>query len=309
MMNHGPGIMLTFSNIADLMRRIGLPGPLHPLIALVNYDTTTPDLSDAGKWFLLDFYKISFKSTFNGSVKYGPGTYDFKEGGLAFLEPNQLVEMTANPADYQGYVLYFHPDLLLNYPLAHHINKYGFFSYAVTEALFLSEIEKAIITSLFQAITFELNNNMDQFSQDVFVSQLSLLLDHSNRFYNRQFLTRKPINNELITGMYNYLAAWTNEGNGLLKGTPSAQDIASNLNVTQRYLSDMLKSMTGKTTQQHIHLQLIEKAKELLTNSTLTTAEIAYRLGFEHPQSFNKLFKQKTNTSPALFRQSKQYNS
>ena len=150
---------------------------------------------------------------------------------------------------------------------------------------------------------------MDQFSQDVFVSQLSLLLDHSNRFYNRQFLTRKPINNELITGMYNYLAAWTNEGNGLLKGTPSAQDIASNLNVTQRYLSDMLKSITGKTTQQHIHLQLIEKAKELLTTSTLTTAEIAYRLGFEHPQSFNKLFKQKTNTSPALFRQSKQYNS
>jgi AraC-like DNA-binding protein len=303
-MNNGTGITLTFSNIADLMRRIGLPGPLHPLIALVNYDIITPDLSNAGNRFLLDFYKISFKNSFNGSVKYGPGTYDFKEGGLAFVAPNQLVEMTANSADYQGYALYFHPDLLYSYPLAQNMNKYGFFSYAVAEALFLSEKEKAIITSLFEAIAFELTNNIDQFSQDVFVSQLGLLLDHSNRFYNRQFLTRKPLNHDLITRMYNYLTTWNNDGNGLLNGTPSAQEIATHLKVSQRYLSDMLKSLTGKTTQQHIHLQLIEKAKELLATSTLTTAEIAYRLGFEHPQSFNKLFKQKTKTSPALFRQS-----
>jgi AraC-like DNA-binding protein len=303
-MDSGTGVTLTFSNIADLMRTTGLPGPQHPLIALVDYNITKPDLNNAGNWFLLNFYKISFKHTFNGSVKYGPGTYDFKEGGLAFVAPNQLVEMTANIADYQGYALYFHPDLLYSYPLAQNLNKYGFFSYAVAEALFLSEKEKAVITSLFQAIAFELNNNIDQFSQDVFVSQLGLLLDHSNRFYNRQFITRKPINHDLITGMHNYLAAWNNEGNGLLKGTPSPQEIAEHLNVSQRYLSDMLKSLTGKTTQQHIHLQLIEKAKELLATSTLTTAEIAYRLGFEHPQSFNKLFKQKTKTSPALFRQS-----
>ena len=303
-MDNGNGITLNFSNITDLMRTTGLPGPQHPLIALVNYDLTTPDLGNAGNWFLLDFYKISFKHTFNGSVKYGPSTYDFKEGGLAFVAPNQLVEMTANIADYQGYALYFHPDLLYSYPLAQNMNKYGFFSYAVTEALFLSEKEKAIITSLFQAITFELGNNMDQFSQDVFVSQLGLLLDHSNRFYNRQFLTRKPINHDLITRMYNYLVERNNDGNGLVNGTPSPQEVAGHLNVSQRYLSDMLRSLTGKTTQQHIHLQLIEKAKELLITSTLTTAEIAYRLGFEHPQSFNKLFKQKTKTSPVLFRQS-----
>jgi AraC-like DNA-binding protein len=303
-MNNGTGITLNFSNITDLMQSISLPGPLHPLIALVNYDLIMPDLSHAGNRFLLDFYKISFKNSFNGSVKYGPGTYDFKEGGLAFVAPHQLVEMTADSADYQGYALYFHPDLLYAYPLAQNMNKYGFFSYAVAEALFLSEKEKAIITSLFQAIAFELNNNIDQFSQDVLVSQLGLLLDHSNRFYNRQFLTRKPINHDLTTQMYNYIAAWNHSGNGLLTGIPSAQEIATHLNVSQRYLSDMLKSLTGKTTQQHIHLQLIEKAKELLATSSLTIAEIAYRLGFEHPQSFNKLFKQKTKTSPTLFRQS-----
>jgi AraC-like DNA-binding protein len=302
-MNNVTGVTLTFTSIADLMRTIGLPGPLHPLIALVNYDLVKPDLSHAGNRFLLDFYKISFKNSFNGSVKYGPGTYDFKEGGLAFVAPHQLVEMTANPDDYQGYALYFHPDLLYAYPLAQNMNKYGFFSYAVAESLFLSEKEKAIITSLFQAIAFELNNNIDQYSQDVFVSQLGLLLDHSNRFYNRQFLTRKPLIHDLTTRMYNYIATWNNDGNGL-NGTPSAQDIATHLNVSQRYLSDLLKSLTGKTTQQHIHLQLIEKAKELLATSSLTTAEIAYRLGFEHPQSFNKLFKQKTKTSPLLFRQS-----
>jgi AraC-like DNA-binding protein len=303
-MNDGTGITLSFSTIADLMREIALPAPLHPLITLVDYDIVKPDLRNAGSRFLLDFYKITFKKTFNGSLKYGPGTYDFKEGGLAFVAPNQLVEMTADIADYQGYALYFHPDLLRSYPLAQNMNNYGFFSYAVAEALFLSEKEKAIITSLFQAIGFELDNNIDQFSQDVFVSQLALLLDHSNRFYNRQFITRKPIHNDLITRMNNYLSAWFNDGNSLLNGTPSVQKIALHLNVSQRYLSDMLKSLTGKTTQQHIHLQQIEHAKELLASSTLTTAEIAYRLGFEHPQSFNKLFKQKTKTSPVIFRQS-----
>jgi AraC-like DNA-binding protein len=303
-MNNGTGITLNFSTIGDLMQRIGLPAPMHPLIALVNYDIITPDLGNAGNRFLLDFYKISFKNSFAGSIKYGPGTYDFKEGGLAFVAPNQLVEMTADSADYQGYALYFHPDLLYSYPLSQNMNKYGFFSYAVAEALFLSEKEKVIITSLFEAIAFELNNNIDQFSQDVFVSQLGLLLDHSNRFYNRQFLTRKSINHDLTIQMYRYIAAWNTNGNGLVNGTPSAQEIATHLNVSQRYLSDMLKSLTGKTTQQHIHLQLIEKAKELLASSSLTTAEIAYRLGFEHPQSFNKLFKQKTKTSPTIFRQS-----
>nr|WP_249665239.1 AraC family transcriptional regulator [Mucilaginibacter sp. Bleaf8] len=285
------------------MHRLRLPPPLHPLITLIDYSHVKIDLSDAGSWFLLDFYKITFKNNFRGSVKYGPGSYDFKEGGMAFLAPNQLVEMTADVNDYQGYALYFHPDLLINHTLAQGIHRYGFFSYGVAEALFLSDKEKQTVKALLQAIGVELENNIDQFSEDVLVSQLELLLNHSNRFYNRQFLTRKTLYHHLIGRMNTWLNEHFDYANTLISGLPSPQDIATHLNVSQRYLSDMLKALTGKTTQQHIHVALIEKAKTLLSHTTLTTAEIAYQLGFEHPQSFNKLFKSKTRQSPLEFRQ------
>jgi AraC-like DNA-binding protein len=302
-MKRGNSKTLTFDTISELMRGLGLDPPMHPLIALVNYDTQNVDLISAGSWFLLNFYKISFKENFNGSVRYGPGNYDFTEGGLAFLAPNQLVEMSADPDDYTGYALYFHMDLFRQYPLARQIQLYGFFSYTVSEALFLSEKEKNVISSLFGSIEAELANNIDPFSQDVLVSQIELLLNHSNRFYNRQFITRKASNHDLIDRMNTYLSESFDSGSILNKGLPSPSDIADQLQVSQRYLSDMLRSLTGKTTQQHIHLWLIEKAKVLLSQDLLTTAEIAYQLGFEHPQSFNKLFKQKTNLSPASFRQ------
>jgi AraC-like DNA-binding protein len=293
---------LTFNSIADLMQRLGLHPPLHPLITLVNYDKENIDLADAGSWFVLDFYKISFKKSFSGSVRYGPGAYDFNDGGLAFLAPKQTVLMSGDHQDHQGYALFFHPDLLRHRQLAQTIHHYGFFSYEVAEALFLSEKEKGIIAALFGAIAAELENNIDPYSQDVLVSQVELLLHQSNRFYNRQFLTRMAAHSELIGRMNAYLHERLNRDDGLLTGLPSPQDIAAHLNVSQRYLSDMLKSITGKTTQQHIHLLLVEKASALLSQTTLNTAEIAYHLGFEHPQSFNKLFKQKTKLSPAEFR-------
>lgn len=286
------------------MQRLNLPGPLHPHIALVHYDEVQPDLADAGSQYLLHFYKIAFKSRFSGKAKYGPGSYDFREGGLAFVAKNQLVELSGDREEHEGYALFFHPDLLNRYPLARNIHQYGFFSYAVTEALFLSEKEKKIITSVFEAIDTELKNNIDRFSQDVLVSQIELLLNHCNRFYNRQFLTRNVIHHDLIDQMNAYLTDWFAEEQALISGLPTTQEIADHLKVSQRYLSDMLKSLTGQTTRQHIHLRLLEKAKEMLSSNTLTTAEVAYQLGFEHPQSFNKFFKQKTGLSPATFRQS-----
>jgi AraC-like DNA-binding protein len=294
---------LRFNSITDLMHRLRLDSPAHPMITLVNYDEVNIDLRDSGSWFMLDFYKITFKKDFNGSVKYGPGTYDFKEGGMAFLAPGQAVQMTADLGDYQGYALYFHPRLLDGHPLAQGIHSYGFFDYAVAEALFLSEKEKQIMETLFKAIEIELDNHIDQFSENVLVSQLELLLNHSNRFYNRQFLTRKNMHHDLISRMNAWLNERFNGADTVITGLPSPQDIATHLNVSQRYLSDMLKTLTGKTTQQHIHLALIEKAKALLNQTSLTTAEIAYSLGFEHPQSFNKLFKQRTSVSPVQFRQ------
>ncbi len=293
---------LKIHTITDLMHRLKLPAPQHPLITLVNYDQIKIDLSDAGSWMVLDFYKITFKRRFNGSVRYGPGTYDFKEGGMAFLAPGQLVQKTGNPQDYQGYALYFHPYLLQHHPLAQKIHRYGFFAYDVAEALYLSDKEKQTMATLFESINAELANHIDQFSEDVLVSQLDLLLNHSNRFYNRQFLTRKTLHHDLIDRLNVYLTSRSDKHEGLTSGLPSPPELAEHLGLSQRYLSDMLKSLTGKTTQQYIHLHLIEQAKTLLNATNLTTAEIAYQLGFEHPQSFNRFFRQKTRQSPAGFK-------
>jgi len=293
-----------YKNISQLMRGMGKPAPLHPLVALVNYDIDKISLEHAGQSFLIDFYKISFKKNFRGQVKYGQGYYDFEEGGLAFLAPNQLVTMSGDETSYEGYTLYFHTDLIRNYQLGRNMQQYGFFSYAVNEALFLSDKEKKVVTALFEGIAAELDNNIDAFSQDVLVSQIELLLNHSNRFYNRQFLTRKAIHQDLISQMDNYLSERFDHHYASLSGLPTVQEVSDHLKVSSRYLTDMLKSLTGQSTQQHIHSHLIEKAKAMLSASQLSIAEVAYQLGFEHPQSFNRLFKRFTNMSPNSFRQS-----
>ncbi|QNK64872.1 helix-turn-helix transcriptional regulator [Pedobacter sp. PAMC26386] len=194
-----------------------------------------------------------------------------------------------------------HADLICNYQLGKKIQQYGFFSYAVNEALFLSEKEKSVVTTLFESIAMEPEHNIDKFSQDVLVSQIELLLNYSNRFYNRQFITRKVLYVDLIVQLDAYLAMHLENE---LKGLPTVQQVSDHLRVSQRYLTDMLKSLTGHGTQQYIHYRLIEKAKSLLVITDLSVAEIGYQLGFEHPQSFNKLFKMKTKTTPSEFRDS-----
>ncbi|MDJ1492164.1 AraC family transcriptional regulator [Cytophagaceae bacterium DM2B3-1] len=291
-----------FENISDLMRRLEQPKPLHPLVALVRYGSIKVNVADVGQRFALNFYKISFKIDFKGQVRYGQGYYDFEEGGLAFLAPNQIVTAYEQEKTYEGYTFFFHPDFIRNYPLGKRIHTYGFFSYAVSEALFLSEKEKFVIASVFNHIALELENNIDQFSQDVMVSQIELLLNYSNRFYHRQFITRKTLHNEWLEQMNSYLAERLD--NAVLSGLPNAQELADYLKVSPRYLTDMLKTLTGQNTQQYIHTLLMEKAKDMLSLSQLNISEIAYKLGFEHPQSFHKLFKQKMGMSPVAFRQS-----
>ncbi|WP_042722613.1 AraC family transcriptional regulator [Flavobacterium sp. B17] len=291
-------------SISQLMRLLEFSAPLHPLIALVDYNNISSEIFPKGQKVSLDFYKISFKQNFTGRIKYGQGYYDFEEGGLAFLRPKQIAFSPQEPESYEGTALYFHPDFIRNYPLGKAINQYGFFSYDVSEALFLSANEKEIIAGLFASIAIELNNNIDSFSQDVLVSQLELLLNYSNRFYNRQFITRNAINHDIITSLDQLLNAYFEEGNSLKNGLPSVKYISSELKLSQRYLSDMLSSLTGLNTQQYIQNTIIEKAKEKLSTTNLSVSEIAYELGFEHSQSFSKLFKTKTNVSPLEFRQS-----
>ena len=291
-------------SISQLVRELELPAPFHPLITMIDFNNISTEVFPKGQKTSLDFYKISFKPTFNGQIKYGQGYYDFEEGGLAFLKPKQIVFSPEGSEDYEGFALYFHPDFIRNYQLGKTINQYGFFSYNVSEALFLSAKKKVIISSLFFSIANELDNNIDSFSQDVLVSQIELLLNYSNRFYNRQFITRKAVNHDIITALDKLLKNYFEEEKSLKKGLPSVKYISTELNLSQRYLSDMLSSLTGLNTQQYIQYTIIEKAKEKLSTTNLTVGEIAYQLGFEHSQSFSKLFKTKTNLSPLKFRQS-----
>jgi AraC-like DNA-binding protein len=290
------------TSISQLMRELGLSAPLHPLIALVDYDQVPVEAMKKGQKISIDFYKISFKLSYKGQTKYGQGYYDFEEGGLAFLKPKQIVFSPEDADNYQGFALYFHADFIRNYPLRNSISNYGFFSYDVSEALFLSAKEKGIISHLFMTMASELETNTDSFSQDVLVNQIELLLNYSNRFYNRQFLTRKAVNHEIITSLDQLLNDYFKENKGLNNGLPSVQFISRSLNLSPRYLSDLLRSVSGQNAQQYIQQVMIEKAKEKLSATNLSVSEIAYELGFEHPQSFSKLFKSKTDLSPLAFR-------
>lgn len=293
-----------FNSISELHRSLGLPKPLHPLISLVDYSNIKADTADLERGMLFNFYKISYKKNFSGKIKYGQSYYDFDEGGLSFVSPNQLISGAEDEGDYSGYTLLVHPDFIRTFPLGAKIKDYGFFSYSVSEALFLSEKEKEVIIGLFKNISMELESAIDLISQEVVVSQLELLLNYSKRFYNRQFITRKAASSDLLLKAEQLLDSYFHAEKPLLNGLPSVREIADELNVSSHYLSDMLRSLTGHNTQQHIHNRLIDRAKDLLSTTSLTVAEVAYQLGFEHPQSFNKLFKSKAKVSPLEFRQS-----
>lgn len=294
---------LVFNSISELHKALGLPKPLHPLVSLVNYaDIKIPD-EEVPKLLLLNFFKVSFKFNFTGKIRYGQGFYDFNEGGLCFYSPNQLIASAEEGSDYSGYTLLIHPDFIRNYPLSSKIRNYGFFSYTTNEGLFLSDKERQILSTVFNNIQIELNTYIDEFSQDVMVSQIEVLLNYSNRFYKRQFITRKAVNNDLLIQMEQNLEEYFNSDKSLQLGIPTVEYLANQLNMSPRYLSDMLRSLTGKNAQQHIHERLIEKAKEYLSTTNLSVSEIAYQLGFEHSQSFNKLFKKKTHLTPKNFKQ------
>lgn len=292
-----------FNSISDLHRVLGLPKPLHPLVSLIDNSQVVINKEALADSFVLNFYNISYKKSESGKVKYGQHYYDFDEGSLMCTAPNQLMAVE-HDKEHIGLSLIFHPDLIRNYPLAGSIKNFGFFSYSSNEALHLSEKEKAAILAIFKNIEDELQSPIDDFSQDVVVTQIELLLHYSNRFYKRQFITRKAVNNDLLTKFDTLLNDYFNHNTALQEGLPTVQYIAQQLQVSPRYLSDMLRSLLNQNAQQYIQNKVLEKAKEMLSVTRLSVAEIAYQLGFEHPQSFNKLFKRKTNLSPLEFRQS-----
>ncbi|MBT1695529.1 helix-turn-helix transcriptional regulator [Fulvivirgaceae bacterium PWU4] len=292
-----------FQSLTEMHRLLGMPKPLHPLISLVENKDNKIDLRRFPSSFTHGFYKVSYKKSLSGKLKYGQGFYDFDEGGLLFKAPNQVSANGETNNDHTGFTLLFHPEFLAGYPLAKRIKQYGFFSYSVNEALHLSEKERIIIVSVFKSIQEELQDRIDDFSHDIVISQIETLLNYSNRFYKRQFITRKAMSNDLLQKLEEILEAYFNDEKSLMQGIPTVQFLADHLNVSPGYLSDMLRSLTGQNAQQHIHGKLIEKAKEKISTTSLTISEIAYQLGFEHLSSFTKLFKAKTNLSPVAYRQ------
>lgn len=296
-----------FNSITEAHRAFGLPNPVHPLISFINGGSLLPDNMRASS-HVLGFYKISYKPKLSGRLRYGQGYYDFDEGGLLFAAPNQVLgnhqEDDGQPEVCSLYTLLIHPDFFLQYPLAKKIRQYGYFSYAVNETLHLSDSEKETIIGIFKMIEAELASRIDDFSHDVIITQIELLLNYANRFYKRQFITRKAVNSDLLEQLDVLLDDYFDKETSLNKGLPTVQYLASHINLSPGYVSDMLRSLIGLNAQQYIHTKLVDKAKEKLSATSLTVSEVAYLLGFEHPQSFNKFFKTKTNLSPLEFRKS-----
>jgi AraC family transcriptional activator of pobA len=292
--------------ITEFHQLRGLPSPEYPLISVIDVASIQHSPDEMTSW-VFDFYSIALKRNFNTRFKYGQQEYDFDEGVMFFISPGQVFGIeTSKDAVLKrsGCMLLIHPDFLWNTSLAKKIRQYEYFDYSVNEALFLSEKEEAIITSIMQNIRQEYHSNIDKFSQDVIIAQVELLLTYADRFYHRQFITRKISNHKILERLEELLTAYFNSDDLVAKGLPTVQYVAGALNVSPNYLSGLLKVLTGQSTQQHIHDKLMEKAKEKLATTGLSVSEIAYELGFEHPQSFSKLFKAKTNLSPLEFRQS-----
>ena len=290
-------------SISDVHRLAGVERPHHPLISIVDVSKFTHD-SDVNA-VIFDFYVVSLKRGCN-NLLYGQQKYDFDEGLMAFMAPGQILrgEEDGMPANLQGWMMFIHPDFLWNTPLAKKIKQYEYFGYASNEALFLSDKEETMINGIAENVRHEYNANIDKFSQNVIIAQLELLFTYAQRFYERQFITRKITNHKILERLEDVLDDYFKNEDLLSSGLPTVQFVADSLNISIKYLSSLLKQLTGLTTQQHIHEKLIEKAKEKLSTSELSVGEIAYQLGFEHSQSFSKLFKSKTCQTPLEFRAS-----
>ena len=292
--------------ITEFHRLNNLPGPLHPLISLVDYAAIRHAQERSGVSVVFDFYSISVKRGLNFKMIYGQQPYDFDEGVLFFLAPGQVLRVEVDEfaqTEPSGWMLLLHPDFLPNTTLSKKIRQYGYFGYAANEALFLSEREEQILEGLIDHIRHEFQAYTDRFSQQIIVAEIEALLGYADRFYHRQFLTRSSISHGVLNRLENLLDSYFSSDEQLQQGIPTVQFVAEKLNMSPNYLSSLLKELTGLNTQQHIHEKLINTAKEKLSATDLTVSEIAYNLGFEHVPSFSKLFKQKTTQSPVSFRQ------
>lgn len=303
--------MLHFKTLPEYLDYLELPRPEHPMLSVFSAtgDGLMPCPRESSPPITNDCYSISLKKIVKGDVNYGRTKYDFTNGALIFIAPRQVLQWDESVIyDQKGFSINFHEDFLKGTELAHQIRKYGFFSYSANEALHLSPKEEKQIESIVENIYIEYQNNQDEFSKDIIISQLSTLLKYANRFYERQFINRKELSNDLQEQFNRFLRDYFDSGKLEEHGIPGIEHIADQLSVSQRYLSDTLKKETGKTSTEHLQLYLIDEAKNILLNPHKTISEVAYELGFEYPPYFSRLFKKKEGISPTAYREKYKMN-
>ena len=291
--------------ISELNKLLNQEKPKHPLVSIIDF-SKVKSFGETDIKVTTGFYCIMLKNQQCNKVKYGREYFDFQEGTLTFFPPNRAATIenddNQQPTDSVGLGLFFHPDLIRRTSLANKMKDYTFFSYGLKEALHLSDKEKQTLNDCIAKIDNEISQNIDNHSQTLIVSNIELLLNYCSRYYDRQFITRKNNNHEILVKFENILTVYFSSNNLKSKGLPTVKYCAEKLFLSPNYLSDLLKKETGKNAQDHIHHYLIEEAKINLLNTNDTVSEIAFNLGFEYPQYFSKLFKSKTGTTPAEYR-------
>ncbi|MFL9831710.1 helix-turn-helix domain-containing protein [Flavobacterium sp. ST-87] len=293
---------ISIKSVADLHRFYNSGSPKHPLITVIDLKNVSRSDENFGDYlYTLDLYTVVYKK-FKGSLKYGRSSYDFQEGTLMFTAPNQVMSPSADTEIEEGWFLAFHPDFIYGSTLAKKIQKYSFFQYESNEALHISEDEKNSFAEVIFRIKKEYSQNVDRHTQCLILNLIETLLNYSERFYDRQFFTRNKTGNDVIQRFESVLNEYFTDEQLIEKGIPEVKYFADKLNLSSNYLSDLLTKFTGKTTIEHIHLKLVDKAKSILLGTTKSISEIAYELGFEHPSHFTKVFKTRAGVSPLHFR-------
>lgn len=296
--------LIHLQSISDLHKLFNLGNSQHPLVTVLDFSQVTEYVEQHSK-LSTDFYSVMFKNYCKNTLKYGRKTIDFQDGNLVCIAPNQTIEIDTEVEerpDKMGWGLFFHPDLIRSTSLQVKLKQYSFFHYEVSEALHLSDKEKTILVECIHKIQHEIQENIDEYSQHILVSSIELLLNYCSRFYGRQLITRSQVNKSVIAKIEHILAAYFAENRAKEQGLPSVKFLADSVNLSASYLSDLLRKETGKNAQEHIHFYLIEEAKNSLMNTDKNISEIAFDLGFDYPQYFAKLFKQKTGRTPLEYR-------
>lgn len=297
-----PEAFISIKSVADLRRFYNYGSPKHPLVTVIDLKNVSRSNENFTNYFYsLDLYTIVYKK-FKGSLKYGRSHYDFQEGTLMFTAPNQVMSPSADTEIEEGWFLAFHPDLIYGSDLGKKIQKYSFFQYETNEALHISEDEKFLLNEVVVRIRKEYSQNIDRHTQGLILNQVEMLLNYADRFYDRQFFTRSKPGNDVAQRFESLLNNYFADEVLIEKGIPEVKYFADKLNLSSNYLSDLLSKFTGKTTIEHIHLKLVDKAKNILLGTTKSVSEVAYELGFEHPSHFTKVFKARTGVSPLHFR-------